>query len=110
MNAASGREFAASHSIAFEDDLAKVLADPQVQSVVLCTPHSQHCEQINASAKAGKHVFCEKPLSMSRAEVLRAVAALREHGVALAVGHERRFEPPILEAMRLLKSGVLGTP
>ncbi|MGH7184659.1 MAG: Gfo/Idh/MocA family protein [Pseudomonadota bacterium] len=87
-----------------------MLADPAVQGVVLCTPHSQHCEQVVAAAMAGKHVFCEKPLSMSRRDVLKAVEAVRASSVVLAVGHERRFEPPVLEAMRLLRSGVLGTP
>jgi predicted dehydrogenase len=110
VDAAAGRAFADSHSMAFEADYARALANPEVQGVVLCTPHSQHCEQVVAAAKAGKHVFCEKPLSMSRQEVLRAVDAVRSNKVVLAVGHERRFEPPILEAMRLLKSGVLGTP
>ena len=110
MNAEAGRAFAESHGIAFEDSLEKVLADPNVQGVILCTPHTQHCEQIIACAQAGKQVFCEKPLCMSREEVLRATAAVNQHGVTLAVGHERRFEPPIIEAMRLLKSGVLGTP
>ena len=93
-------------SASFED----VLRDPKVQAVVLCTPHSQHTDQIVAAAQAGKHVFCEKPLSMTRADVLRAVAAIEKAGVALAVGHEKRFEPPVLEVMRLLKSGALGTP
>jgi predicted dehydrogenase len=90
--------------------LDEALADPAVQGVVLCTPHTQHTDQIVAVARAGKHVFCEKPLSMTRRDVLRAVAAVQEAGVALAVGHEKRFEPPIIEVMRLLKTGVLGTP
>lgn len=110
VNADAGRAFATERGIAFEQDFARALANPEVQGVVLCTPHSQHCEQVVAAAKAGKHVFCEKPLSMSRQEVLRAVDAVRASQVVLAVGHERRFEPPILEAMRLLHAGVLGTP
>ena len=105
-----GEAFAAEQGIPFESDFQAVLRDPAIAGVVLCTPHSLHCEQIVAAANAGKHVFCEKPLCMSRAEVLRAVEAVRAKGVALAVGHERRFEPPIIEVMRLLKSGALGTP
>ena len=77
---------------------------------MLCTPHTQHTEQIIAVANAGKHVFCEKPLSMTRADVLRAIKAVNDNKVALAVGHERRFEPPVLEAMRIIQSGELGTP
>ena len=103
-------QFAAQRQLAFSPKFEDVLADPQVQGVVLCTPHTQHTDQIVAAARAGKHVFCEKPLSMTRADVLRAVAAVTEAGVALAVGHEKRFEPPIVELMRLLQSGALGTP
>ncbi|MDE2604915.1 MAG: Gfo/Idh/MocA family oxidoreductase [Burkholderiales bacterium] len=102
--------FARERGLPFSSTFEQALADPEVQGVVLCTPHSQHTDQIVAAARAGKHVFCEKPLSMSRADVLRAVAAVEQAGVALAVGHEKRFEPPILEVMRLLKSGALGTP
>lgn len=103
-------QFAAERQLAFSPKFEDVLADPQVQGVVLCTPHTQHTDQIVAAARAGKHVFCEKPLSMTRVDVLRAVAAVTEAGVALAVGHEKRFEPPIVELMRLLQSGALGTP
>src|SRR3954471_14676995 len=90
----------------FED----VLNDPLVQGVVLCTPHTLHTEQIIRAANAKKHVFCEKPLALSRADVLRSTTACNENGVKLAVGHEKRFEPPIQEAMRLVKSGELGHP
>jgi predicted dehydrogenase len=102
--------FARERELAFSTSFDEVLADPKVQGVVLCTPHSQHTDQIVAAARAGKHVFCEKPLSMTRADVLRAVAAVEQAGVTLAVGHEKRFEPPILEIMRLVKDGTLGTP
>jgi predicted dehydrogenase len=77
--------------------------------VVLCTPHSLHTDQIVAAANARKHVFCEKPLSLSRSAVLRAIDAVKANGVQLAVGHEKRFEPPILEVARLAQSGALGT-
>ena len=109
LNPAS-EAFAREREIAFSATFQEVLADPHVQGVVLCTPHSQHTDQIVAAARAGKHVFCEKPLSMTRADVLRAIVAVEQAGVALAVGHEKRFEPPIMEVMKLLKSGALGTP
>jgi predicted dehydrogenase len=86
------------------------LKDPAVQGVVLCTPHTLHTEQIVKAANAKKHVFCEKPLSLSRADVLRAVDACQKNHVALAVGHEKRFEPPIQEALRMIRDGELGTP
>jgi predicted dehydrogenase len=102
--------FAKERDIPFSSSLDDVLRDSAVQAVVLCTPHTLHTDQIVAAARAGKHVFCEKPLSMTRRDVLRAVAAVEQAGVTLAVGHEKRFEPPIIEVMRLLQSGALGTP
>jgi predicted dehydrogenase len=107
---ATEAEFARAHDFEIASDYAAVLKDPRVQGVLLCTPHTLHADQIVAAAQAGKHVFCEKPLAMSRAEVLRAVAAVKANNVALAVGHERRFEPPILDLMRTVKSGELGVP
>ena len=90
-------------------EFEQALQSPEVQGVVLCTPHTRHAAQIVRAADAGKHVFCEKPLSLSRADVLRAVAACNRNKVALAVGHEKRFEPPIQELTRLAASGTLGT-
>ncbi len=110
LNAAGIADFAKQHNVKVVTDFNAVLKDPTIQGVVLCTPHTQHTEQIIAAANAGKHVFCEKPLSMTRADVLRAIKAVNDNKVALAVGHERRFEPPVLEAMRIIQSGELGIP
>ena len=101
--------FAEKEGLPFTRQLEDALKDPQVQGVVLCTPHTLHTEQIVRAAGAKKHVFCEKPLSLSRADVLRAVEACNRNQVALAVGHEKRFEPPVQELMRMAKSGELGT-
>jgi predicted dehydrogenase len=102
--------FAAEKGIAFSTRFQDALEDANVEGVVLCTPHTQHTDQIVACAASAKHVFCEKPLSMNRVDVLRAVKAVEASGVTLAVGHEKRFEPPIVELMNLLTSGALGTP
>jgi predicted dehydrogenase len=102
-------EFARSQGVPLSS-FDEILEDKNVQGVVLCTPHTQHTDQIVRAADAKKHVFCEKPLSLSRKDVLRAVEACNRNGVKLAVGHEKRFEPPIQELMRLVRSGELGTP
>lgn len=92
----------------FVDSFQAILDDPEVEAVVLCTPQQFHAEQIIAAARRGKHVFCEKPLCLTRAEAERAVAVCRENNVVLGVGHERRFEPPILDMMARIKAGDLG--
>ena len=76
--------------------------------MVLATPHSTHTKQIVAAAKAGKHVFVEKPLGLSRAESESAVAACAAHRVTLAVGYNWRFQPALREIRRMLDDGRLG--
>jgi predicted dehydrogenase len=90
-------------------DYSDALNDLEIEAIVLATPHSLHEEQILAAAKAGKHVFCEKPLALNLASAERSVAACEEAGVVLGLGHERRFEPAMQEIARLVASGDLGT-
>lgn len=106
----AARGFCAPRGIEVTTDLAGVLANSAIDAVVLCTPHGQHYEQLLACAQAGKPVFCEKPLTMRRAEAVHAVQACQRAGVVLGIGHERRFEPPVLALGRMLASGELGTP
>jgi len=103
-------EFARAEGFELVSDYGAVLKNKAVQAVVLCTPHTTHTQQIIAAARARKHVFCEKPLSLTRAGAVRAVKAINKKKLVLAVGHERRFEPPILDLMRTVQSGELGTP
>ena len=106
----SEAEFARAQGFAIVGDYADVLEDPNVQGVLLCTPHTGHAEQIVAAAQAGKHVFCEKPLALTAADARRAIAAVNANRVTIGVGHERRFEPPIVDLMQVVQSGELGTP
>jgi predicted dehydrogenase len=102
------REFAERHGIHLSTELNDVLSDPQVQAVVLATPHSLHTEQIVACAKAGKAVFCEKPLALKKADAMRSVAACKQAGVLLGIGTNKRFWPCMRELRRVVNSGVLG--
>jgi predicted dehydrogenase len=86
-----------------------VLADKAVQAVVLATPHTLHADQIVRVARAGKPVFCEKPLALLHADAERAVAACREAGVPIGVGQNKRFWPSMAELRRVVASGALGT-
>jgi predicted dehydrogenase len=106
----TGRERGAARGLPTSADLAEALADPAVEAVVLCSPHRFHSAQIVAAAQAGKHVFCEKPFSTTVADADVALAAVAAAGVALGVGHERRFEPAVVELQEKCRSGELGTP
>jgi predicted dehydrogenase len=102
-------ELAAGPGFEVVDRLDDVLHDPGIDAVILCTPHTLHASQVLACAEAKKHVFCEKPLALTRADAERSVAACKAAGVVLGVGHERRYEPAIVEVRRLLREGALGT-
>jgi predicted dehydrogenase len=87
---------------------ASVLKNPQIDAVVLATPHSQHCAQVVQAAAAGKHVFVEKPFTLTRKTAERAVDACREAGVTLALGFNRRFSPAFVEMVRRIEAGEIG--
>ena len=89
-------------------ELGSVLADPKIDAVALATPHSLHCEQVIAVARARKAVFCEKPLTLTKAEAARAIEACREARVVLGIGTDKRFFPALRELLRLVKHGELG--
>jgi len=88
------------------DDL---LADDGIDAVVLATPHSMHTDQIVAAAAAGKHVFCEKPFALSKADAATAVAATEKAGVTLGLGYNRRLHPEMTKLRAMINSGDLGT-
>jgi predicted dehydrogenase len=103
------RDYAAQKGIRLLEGYDAVLADPAVKAVVLATPHGQHAEQVIRAAKAGKHVFVEKPFTLAKADAEAAVAACRAAGVEMALGHNRRFLPAVAEMKRMLAGGALGT-
>jgi predicted dehydrogenase len=105
---AKAADFCSAQHIRLFSNYQDVLADPGVEAVVLATPHSTHAQQIAAAAKAGKHVFVEKPLGLSRADCERALAACAERNVTLAVGYNWRFQPALREVKRMLEDGRLG--
>ncbi len=102
-------EWAKTQGLDFTTDYAAALADPKIGGVILCTPHSLHAEQVRAAAKAKKHVFCEKPLALSRRDAVAEVEACEANGVVLAVGHEHRFKPVMQDILRMVRAGELGT-
>jgi predicted dehydrogenase len=101
--------FCSEQGIDLRDDYAELLNDPNIDAIVLATPHTQHKEQIVAAAKAGKHVFTEKPFTLDRPSAERAVAACKEAGVALALGHNRRFMENTVALKAMIEAGELGT-
>ena len=100
--------FCSQHGIKLADSWEALLADAAVDAVVLATPNSQHAEQIQQAARAGKHVFVEKPIALDVRGAQDAVRAAMKAGVVLAVGFNRRFHPSIRELKARVQSGRLG--
>ncbi len=90
------------------DSLEALLADVDVISCT--TPTDVHYEVVMAAARAGKHVVCEKPLARTLAQGREMVAACREAGVKLLVGHVVRFFPEYDRAKRAIETGLVGVP
>ncbi len=102
------RDFAQAHGLVLATDFEAVLIDPGIAAIILATPHSLHRAEIIAAAAAGKHVFCEKPLTLTTAEAAEAIAACENAGVVLGVGTDKRFYPALRELVRFAKAGELG--
>ena len=109
LNIDGVRDFAAEQGLELTADYQDALDDPDVDAVVLVTPHSLHTEQIIAAAAAGKHVFTEKPFALNKADAERAVAAAKEAGIQLGLGHNQRYAAPQTEIKRMIDAGELGT-
>jgi predicted dehydrogenase len=107
-NLESVRALCARKGIALTADYTDALNDPAVEAVILATPHSLHETQIEAAAAAGKHVFSEKPLALTKAGAEKVARLCVNAGLVLGMGHERRWEPPIADMLAKADAGVLG--
>ncbi|MBI4190476.1 MAG: Gfo/Idh/MocA family oxidoreductase [Betaproteobacteria bacterium] len=100
--------FCRQNNIRLAGSLEELLTDVAIDAVILATPNSQHEGQIQQAARAGKHVFVEKPIALDRGGAQAAIRVTQDAGVILAVGFNRRFHPSIRELRKRVKSGQLG--
>lgn len=91
-------------------DPADLIADPAVDAVAISSPAATHTELVVAAARAGKHVFCEKPMALTLDDADRAIGAAADAGVALQVGFNRRFATDFATAHAAITAGTIGTP
>lgn len=85
-----------------------LLADPEVHAVYIGLPHPWHREWAIKAAQAGKHILCEKPLTLSRADTQQIIDAAKKHNVLLMEAYMYRFHPQTLKIVELVRSGVIG--
>ncbi len=109
VSANEGGDLAASKGIAFTDSYEDVLADDNVEAVILVTPHALHEEQVLAAVAADKQIFCEKPFSLTADSAKRMMDACQARDLIVGIGHERRYEGALVEMKRMLDDRELGT-
>ncbi|MGY0056287.1 Gfo/Idh/MocA family oxidoreductase [Streptomyces sp. LZ34] len=91
-------------------EIGELFADPGIEAVVIATPARTHADLVEAAARQGKAVYCEKPMAVSLAEADRAIAAAADAGVPLQVGFNRRYDTGFRAAHDKIAAGAIGTP
>ena len=107
VNAAAASALARKHGAAVSDTAA-ALADPEVGAVIIASSTDTHADLVIAAARAGKAIFCEKPIDLSLARVDACLAEVRCAGVKMLVGFNRRFDPSFAELHRRIGAGAIG--
>lgn len=102
------RKFAETHDTRPVATLDELLSDPEIEAVLIATPHSTHADLVIEASDAGKHVFVDKPFTLTVAEGKRAVKAADKAGIVLQVGHNRRRQPANRRLKQLVENGDLG--
>ena len=93
-----------------EKDAARILADPAIDAVLICSSTDTHAELIVEAARAGKHIFCEKPIDYELTRIDCALQAVEKAGVKLQIGFNRRFDANFVRVRQAVASGEIGTP
>ena len=106
---ANHQDFADEKGLTLAASYDEILENKDIDAVILATPHTQHEQQFLDALNAGKQVFCEKPLSLTKASAERMVAAAEQKGRVIGIGHERRFEASMEAAHAFVSEGKLGT-
>ncbi len=88
----------------------ELLANPDVEAVLICSPTDTHADLVVKAAKAGKHIFCEKPIAYSLAKIDQALLAVKDAGVNLQTGFNRRFDANFARVRAAVTNGEIGKP
>ena len=99
------KKFGAQHAYTRYEDL---LSNPDVTVVAIHTPNAQHAEQAIAAARAGKHVFCDKPMATRVEDAERMVRECEKAGVRLGINFHNRYMPCFIGTRRIIESGEIG--
>ena len=108
-DAAKAFSLAIKHGIrAVYTDYRDLLSEKSIDAVIIATPNSLHCVQAAAAARAGKHIFIEKPMALSVAELETIIREAEKCRVILMAGHPLRFDRGIIKVKQAVDSGIIG--
>jgi len=85
-----------------------VLGDAEIEAVLICSPTPTHAPFTEAAAKAGKHIFCEKPVDLDPDRIRRTLSVVEAAGVKMQVGFNRRFDPTFARVRQAVTDGDIG--
>jgi myo-inositol 2-dehydrogenase/D-chiro-inositol 1-dehydrogenase len=108
LDAGAGGALAARHGARFTADLGEALADADVGAVLVCTPPRTHAAMIERAARAGKAIFCEKPVDLDMARVDACAQVLAETRVPFHLGFNRRYDPSHRALHDAVRRGEIG--
>lgn len=91
-------------------DYMEIIENPDIDAVWICSPSSLHKEQIVAAVRAGKHVFCEKPLALELSEADEVIEEVEKSGVKFMLAFQRRFDSNFKKAKAAMMAGAVGDP
>lgn len=91
-------------------DPSALIAHPDIDAVIICSPTDTHADYVDQCAKVGKHVFCEKPLDLSLERIKKTLDVVNQYGIELMLGFNRRFDPNFLKIKALVDEGNIGNP
>ncbi|MCM2473502.1 inositol 2-dehydrogenase [Rhizobium sp. CG5] len=87
----------------------EIEADPEIDAVIICTPTNTHADLIERFAKAGKAIFCEKPIDLDVARARACLETVRKTGAKVMLGFNRRFDPHFQAVRKAIDDGKIGT-
>jgi len=92
------------------EDYRKIIENPDIDAVIICSSTDTHTQIIEEAAEAKKHIFCEKPIDFDLKRIDRALKKVEENGVKLQIGFNRRFDPNFRRAWEFIQEGRIGEP
>lgn len=98
------------YGLSTTQDYREVVENPEVDAVMICSSTDTHAEIITAAAKAGKQIFCEKPIDHDLGRIDAALTAVQQAGVKLMVGFNRRFDANFAKVRQMIVEGKIGAP